>query len=79
MNSNIYSGIQSRVMWWKYTYVSKKRFFFVVIMVTSLLMEAAGSAETLAELYPILRRHISDDSNSLSGRHVSHYRSDHAW
>jgi len=48
-------------------------------MVTSLLMEAAGSAETLAELYQILRRNISDHNNILSDRHVSHYRSDYAW
>lgn len=56
-----------------------KETFFSVIMVTSLLMEAAGSAETLAELYQILRRNISDHNNILSDRHVSHYRSDYAW
>jgi len=48
-------------------------------MVTSLLMEAAGSAGTLAELYQILRHHNSDHSNILSDRHVSHYRSDYPW
>jgi len=42
-------------------------------------MEAAGSAETLADLHQNLRRHISEHSNILSDRHVSHYPSDYAW
>jgi hypothetical protein len=57
------SGVQRRVVWWKFTNVSEVLAASIIWTIIALMMEAARTSETMVNFYQTTRRYNPEDSH----------------